>query len=322
MKLTIVTPAFNEAENLPILYERVVAAMAGRNEAWEWLIVDDHSRDRTFAAIEQLALRDPRVRGVRLARNSGSHVAITCGLHHAAGDAAALLVADLQDPPEMLPRMLDRWRAGAHVVWAARRSTPGERRQGGFAAIYYWMVRHLGGLADMPPGGVDFFVIDRLVIDAFGECSARNASVFIAIMRLGFRQECIEFDKQPRAHGQSGWTLARKIKLVVDSVVSLSEFPVRWCGYAGVALALGALLVAAGALFLLPTLAAGLLLVAALLLGLAGIQLTALSIVGQYVCRALDEARRTPAYAVEAVAGQRQAALSGPEPGQVAPGVR
>src|SRR5918992_966869 len=88
MRLSILTPAFNEASNLPVLYERLVHAMAGEGVEWEWVIVDDHSRDATFAAIEGLATRDPRVRGIRLARNSGSHVAITCGLHEVDGDAA------------------------------------------------------------------------------------------------------------------------------------------------------------------------------------------------------------------------------------------
>ena len=105
--LSILTPAFNEAANLPALYARLVATMRGVGGDWEWVIVDDHSRDETFAVIEALALRDSRVRGFRLARNSGSHVAITCGLHHVAGDAAVMMAADLQDPPETLASMVD-----------------------------------------------------------------------------------------------------------------------------------------------------------------------------------------------------------------------
>ena len=307
MKLSIITPAFNEAANLPLLYDRVVSVMSGRDEEWEWVIVDDHSRDRTFDLIEQLVVRDARVRGVRLARNSGSHVAITCGLHHASGDAAALLAADLQDPPELLAEMLERWRAGAQVVWAVRRQRPGERYHRSFAAIYYWIMRRLVGLADMPARGVDFFLIDRIVIDAFCQSAERNVSVFALIFWLGFRQHFIEYDKQPRAGGQSGWTLARKVKLVIDSVVSFSDFPIRWCGYVGAALIGGAFVVALTALFLLPSVGAGFLLVVALVVGLTGVQLTALSIVGQYAWRALDEARRRPVYAIEAVAGQRQA---------------
>src|SRR5262245_18677732 len=119
--LSILTPAFNESTNLDALYARVVATMASLGGDWEWLIVDDHSRDDTFAVIRRLAEADRRVRGVRLARNSGSHVAITCGLHHVSGDAAVMMAADLQDPPETLGAMVERWRDGAQVVWAVRR---------------------------------------------------------------------------------------------------------------------------------------------------------------------------------------------------------
>ncbi len=193
MRLSIITPAFNEAADLPMLYERLAAVMANRADEWEWLVVDDHSGDGTFAVIEQLALRDARIRGVRLARNSGSHLAITCGLHQVSGDAAALLAADLQDPPELLPQMLDRWRNGAQVVWAVRRRRPGERHHQAFAAIYYWIMRRLVGLSDMPARGADSFLIDRVVIDAFCQSAERNASVFALITWLGFRQDHVEY---------------------------------------------------------------------------------------------------------------------------------
>jgi dolichol-phosphate mannosyltransferase len=306
VKLSIVTPAFNEAVNLPLLYDRIAATMARRNEEWEWIVVDDHSRDGTFGVVEELVLRDSRIRGIRLARNAGSHVAMTCGLHLASGDAAALLASDLQDPPELIAEMLDRWRAGAQVVWAVRRQRPGQAHHKAFAAVYYWIMRRLVGLAEMPARGADFFLIDRLVVDAFCKSADRNVSVFALITWLGFRQAHVEYDKQARAHGRSGWTFPRKAKLVIDSVVSFSDFPIRWCAYVGGGLLVLATLVGVSALFLLPSLGAGLLLVTALLLGLSGTQLLALSIVGQYAWRALDEARRRPAYSIEAVAGTRQ----------------
>jgi dolichol-phosphate mannosyltransferase len=270
---------------------------------WEWIIVDDHSRDDTFAVIERLATVDARVRGIRLARNSGSHVAITCGLQHAGGDAAALVVSDLQDPPELLTQMLERWRGGVQVVWAVRRQQPGEARHAWFASIYYWIMRRLVGMRDMPPTGVDYFLIDRVVIDAFKASADRHVSVFALLMWLGFRREFIEYDKQPRARGQSGWTLARKVKLVVDSVVGFSEFPIWWCLYGGIAALLLALVPAAAALIAYPAFSAAIWLMAALAIGLFGCQLIALGIVGQYVWRALDEARGRPLYSIEAVAG-------------------
>jgi glycosyltransferase involved in cell wall biosynthesis len=302
--ISILTPAFNESANLDAVYERLAPAMAAQGTDWEWIIVDDHSRDDTFAVIERLTLRDPRVRGIRLARNSGSHLAIMCALHHAAGDAAVLLAADLQDPPEFLAQMIERWRAGAQVVWAVRRQRPGDTSHQGFAAIYYWVMRELVGMKEMPATGADFFLIDRVVIHAFRRSRERNTSVFALITWLGFRQEQVEYDKQPRVAGRSGWTLARKITLVIDSVTSFSDFPLRWCLYGGLALIGVGLIVGIIGLVLLPSLGAGLLLLMALILVLSGLQLGALAIVGQYVYRALDEARGRPRYVIEAVAGR------------------
>ena len=306
--LSIITPAFNEAANLPQLYGRLVDTMARVGGDWEWVIVDDHSRDDTFTVIEALALRDARVRGFRLSRNSGSHVAITCGLHHVAGDAAVMMAADLQDPPETLSALIGRWRQGAQVVWATRRAQPGESSHRGFAALYYWIMRKAVGMQEMPSRGADFFLIDRVVLDAFRRFPERNVSVLALITWLGFRQEYVEYDKQPRATGQSGWTLSRKIKLVIDSVTSFSDFPIRLCSYVGVVLMAIALVVFAVSLALMPALGAGILFLLGVFVGLAGLQLLALGIVGEYVWRALEEARRRPAYLIEAVAGQREAA--------------
>src|SRR5687768_18015574 len=137
--LSILTPAYNEAANLEAVHERLTAAMQTLDMEWEWVIVDDHSRDDTFGVIERLAAADDRVRGVRLSRNSGSHTAITCGLHRVRGDAAVMMAADLQDPPEVIRAMLAEWRKGARVVWATRRVRPGKKAHAGFAAIYYWI---------------------------------------------------------------------------------------------------------------------------------------------------------------------------------------
>ena len=301
--ISLVTPAFNEAANLPALYERLAAAMAPLEVAWEWIVVDDHSPDGTFAALTSLAAHDSRVRGIRLARNSGSHVAITCGLHHARGEAAVMLAGDLQDPPEVIRDMVARWRAGADVVWAVRRVRPGARAHAGFAAIYYWVMRRVVGMHDMPANGADFFLIGRPVLEAFRQFRERNVSVLALIVYLGFRQETVEYDKQPRAAGRSGWTLRKKIKLVIDSIVAFSDLPIRLCWYGGAALLALAVLVGIGSLPLLPSLGAGLLLVIALVIGLAGLQLLALGLVGEYVWRAFDEARGRPQYVIEARAG-------------------
>ena len=298
--LSILTPAFNEASNLDALYARVVAAAALLGVEWEWLIVDDHSRDDTFGVVERLAAADPRVRGVRLARNSGSHVAITCGLHLVRGDAAVMMAADLQDPPETLGAMLGRWTAGAQVVWAVRRQRPGEGAHKGFAAIYYWLMRRVAGFTDMPANGADFFLVDRAVIEAFRKFPERSVSVLALVMWLGFRQEFVEYDKQPRTSGKSGWTLARKITLVVDSVTAFTEAPIRACTVLGLALLAAALVLGVAGMARWVQAGAGhLVLLAAATAGVAGLQLVATGVVGEYVWRALEESRRRPQFVIE-----------------------
>jgi dolichol-phosphate mannosyltransferase len=298
--ISIITPAFNEAANLKNLHTRIVETMTKLGVTWEWIVVDDHSRDETFAALQRLSASDSRVRGVRLARNSGSHVAIACGLHHAAGDAVVMMAADLQDPPETIGAMLERWKRGAQVVWAVRRSRTGDRSHAGFAAIYYWVVRRIVGLRDMPARGADFFLADRRVVDAFRAFPERTTSVFNQLTWIGFRQEYVEYDKQPRAAGTSGWTLSRKIRLVIDSVTAFSNAPLRWCAYIGAAMLAIALALTIPGVALLPELGGGILLVLAVLFGVSGIQMLALATVGEYVWSALAEARKRPQFVIEA----------------------
>jgi polyisoprenyl-phosphate glycosyltransferase len=301
--ISLITPAWNEARNLPVMHERLQTALLAADLTWEWIVVDDHSQDATFDVVRELAARDPRVRGIRLARNTGSHMAIVCGLDEAQGDAAAILAADLQDPPETLPLLVERWRSGAQVVWAARRSAAAGAWKGdAFSRLYYWIMRHMVGMREMPAAGADFFLMDRVVIDAFRRLRERHASVLALITWLGFRQERIEYDKQPRLHGTSGWSLRKKVKLLLDSITGFSDLPVAACWLIGLALlATGGLLTAGGFLglsigVLMP---AHVVLLGCLVAGL-GLGLLMLGVIGEYVWRALDEARQRPRYFVEA----------------------
>jgi dolichol-phosphate mannosyltransferase len=303
--LSIITPAFNEASNLEAMRTRLTAVLAGAvGDDWEWLVVDDHSADATFDVIRRLSQADPRIRGVRLSRNSGSHTAVACGLHHVRGDAAVMLAGDLQDPPELLQALLERWRAGAQVVWATRRVQPGEAVHAGFAAIYYWIMRRVVGMQEMPARGADVFLVDRAVIDAFERFPERHGSVFALLTWLGFTQAFVEYDKQPRAAGRSGWTRAKKINLVVDSVTAFSAAPIRACTLLGGGLvAAGVLLMAGGLVRWMMTGAGHLTIMLGAMAGLTGVQLVALGLIGEYVWRGLEESRRRPAYVIEAATG-------------------
>jgi polyisoprenyl-phosphate glycosyltransferase len=302
--LSVVTPAYNEARNLPVLYERICRVLGVLDTAWEWIVVDDHSSDDTFGVACQLAQSDGRVRASRFARNFGSHTAIAYGLHHARGDCGVVLAADLQDPPETLPRLLCAWREGAQVVWAVREARQGETNSTvAFAGIYYWLMRRVVGIKEMPGTGADFFLLDRAVMSAFGQFKETNVSVLALITWMGFRQTTISYTKEARLHGASGWSLEKKLKLLVDSVTSFTYLPIRLMSYAGFLMAffgfLYAAFVAIHALTGNPVQGWTSLMIVVMVIG--GIQMLMMGVLGEYLWRALDESRRRPRYLVEAV---------------------
>ena len=301
--LTIVTPAYNEAKNLPMLHQRLRSVLNGLGINWEWIVVDDHSADETFDVLTQLARQDSRLQGFRLSRNFGSHTAITCGLNHARGDCAIVMAADLQDPPETIPDLVAEWQKGAQVVWAVRTERHGEKSTKlAFANLYYALMRRTGALKELSATGADFFLIDRAVIDAFIQFRERHVSILALITWMGFRQAAISHNKEARLYGRSGWNLKKKLKLVLDSITSFTYFPIRLISYVGVIIALIGFLYAGvvivNAMHGLPPQGWASLIVIVLLLG--GFQMIMLGILGEYLWRALDEARRRPMYLIEA----------------------
>lgn len=304
--LSVVVPAFNEEANLAVLYERLASALDGLGLEWELIIVDDCSRDATFAVIGTLAGRDARVRGVRFARNAGSHTAILCGLERARGTHAAVLAADMQDPPAVIAEMLAKARAGAQIVWAVRAARIGENaRTLFFARLYYFIMRRFVGLADVPANGADFFLITRPVIDALAQFPERNVSLFMLLTWMGYRQDSVTYTKQPRHAGTSGWTLEKRIKLAVDSILAFSYRPIRLMFRMGV-LACAAAIVGAGIIggrAIAGASGDGWAIVLVAVTFLAGVQMCMLGTLGEYVYRGYDEARGRPRFLIEREVG-------------------
>ena len=305
--LSVITPAYREAANLPRLYERLCESLGALRIDWEWIVVDDHSPDETFQVAADLARGDPRVRAIRLARNHGSHKAIVCGLDHARGACAVVMASDLQDPPEAIAELFARWRSGAHVVWAVRAGREGERAATrGFSRFYYFLMRRFVGMKEMPSTGADFFLIDRRVIEALKAFGESHVNLFALITWMGFKQDAVSYQKQARAHGASSWTLEKKLKLVLDSITSFTYLPIRLMSYAGFAFAclgfLYALWVVYHGLTGHPQAGWASLMVVVLVVG--GIQMLMMGILGEYLWRALDESRRRPKYLIEAVSGE------------------
>ena len=301
--LSVITPAYNESDNLSLLYKRLSSVLKSVNVDWEWIVIDDHSSDETFAAISEIASRDSRVRAIRFARNFGAHTAITCGLHHAKGDCVVVMAGDLQDPPETLPALLTEWYEGAQVVWAARDRREGEKASTiGLARLYYFIIRRAVGIKDIPGTGTDFFLIDRSVVDAFCQFKEGNIDIVLLITWMGFRQTIITYDKQARLYGRSGWSLQKKLKLAVDSVTSFTYVPIRIMSYVGFLVALAGFVYAGVVIANYfggePALGWSSLMVVVLVVG--GIQMLMMGVLGEYLWRALDESRRRPRYLIEA----------------------
>lgn len=301
--LSVITTAYNERQNLPVLYERLSRALDEARIPWELIVVDDHSADGTFDVITEISARDARVRGVRLSRNVGSHSSIRCAIENARGACLVQIAADLQDPPEIIPELWRRWTSGAQIVWAVRRKREGERaRVTGFAKLYYFIMRHVVGLKELAATGADFYAMDRRVAQAVLQCGEHNTNLFALIAWMGFRQDTLLYDRQARLHGRSGWSLEKKLKLVIDSITAFTYLPVRLMSYAGLVIAFLGLLYASFVVYnavVKGISVQGWASLMVVLLVTAGVQMIMMGVVGEYVWRAFDESRRRPRFFVE-----------------------
>lgn len=295
--LCIVVPAFNEEENLPVLHRELAEALDAARVSFELLVVDDGSRDGTADTLRRLARADKRVRGLRLSRNFGHQEAISIGLQHARGRAIAVMDADLQDRPSDLLQLYDRWRAGADVAYAVRRS----RRESLLRRLAYRVFyRLLAQVADIqiPLDAGDFSVMDAAFVERLNLLPERLRFVRGLRAWLGGRQERVAVDRDARRHGEAQYSFAKLLRLALDGLFSFSDAPLRFASLVG---ALISLLAFAGAILVLVWKAMGLLPtgtgVATIALGvffLGGLQLLTIGILGEYVSRIFREVKARP----------------------------
>jgi dolichol-phosphate mannosyltransferase len=302
--VSIIVPVYHNARSLPELLARFQAlARRHPDDQFEFLFVEDGSRDDSFAVLAGLAREEPRMRVVKLVRNFGSNSALLAGLEYARGDAVAAIAADLQDPPELIADMLGHWRAGRRVVLATRTSRDDPWLTRVLAEAFYALFRRLA-LPAMPEHGFDFFLIDRHVRDLVLELPERNAYLMGMLLWLGFEPALVPYHRQAREHrfGSSMWTLSRKLKYFADAFAAFSFAPLRLATLAGVLLGLAgfgyALAVVAGKLCGWSALEGWSSLMVVLLL-VSGVQLCMLGVFGEYLWRNLEESRRRPRYLVE-----------------------
>ncbi len=254
-RISVVVPVHDEAAVLPEFARRLTAALEGAGVEARVLFVDDGSRDRSWAIIEDLSARDPRFQGLKLSRNFGKEIAIAAGLDHAPGDAVVLIDADLQQPPELIPRMIEAWRAGAKTVYGERidRHSDGPARRL-VSRVFYALYRRLAHTPLQERSG-DFRLMDRQVVEALRRLPERARFTKGLYAWVGFTSVAIPYDHVDRAAGRSQWGFFKLLRLGMDGLTAFSSAPLRASTYAGLAISAAALLY--GFYFLIRTLIYG-----------------------------------------------------------------
>ncbi len=314
--ISVVVPIFNEEENLPELRRRMSAALDTTGEPWELILVNDGSRDVSARFIRQFNSEDGRIKLIDLSRNFGHQAALTAGVHHARGDCVVLSDGDLQDPPEVIPDLVAKWREGFQVVLAERRSRAdgGGARGLGFR-LFYPIMRRLADLPDGPNAGI-FGLMDRVVVDEFNKLPEHNR--FIPGLRswLGFKQTSVLYDRHDRAGGAPKQTLARLIAYALDGMISFSNKPLRAATYSGFLISGFSFLLA---VYYFVTFFAfhkqagsGFTTLILCVLFLGGVQLICVGILGEYIGRIYEEVKRRPLYVVRETAGFGPGAVTSP----------
>ncbi len=299
---SVVVPVYNEVESLPELYRRVRAVMESLGEPWELVLVDDGSIDGSTELMRRLREQDPEhIRPVIFSRNFGHQIAVTAGIDYARGKAVILMDADLQDPPEVIPQLVEKWREGYHVVYAVRKAREGESWfKKASAALFYRLIRRITDV-DIPPDTGDFRLMDRRVVDVLRQMKERHRFLRGMAAWVGFRQIGVPYVRAPRYAGETKYPLRKMLKFAWDAITSFSYAPLQMATYLG-------FLSAGMAILAIPVVVMARLagshafygqattLIAVLFLG--GVQLIFLGILGEYIGRIYDEVKGRPLYVV------------------------
>jgi glycosyltransferase involved in cell wall biosynthesis len=305
MLISVIIPCYNEAAVLPETHRRLteVAERCQRAGTFEFIFVDDGSRDETSRVLYELVRTDPRVRGLRLSRNFGQQIATTAGLENAAGDAVVIIDADLQDPPELIETMIARWQEGYHVAYAKRTERTGETAFKLWSAkIFYRLVQGISPAA-IPSDTGDFRLMDRQVVNALLRMPERDRFLRGMVSWIGFRQIAVPYKREARYAGTTGYSLVKMVGFAVDAIVSFSFAPLRlavWTGFFVLGLALLGIIYAVILRFFADpsqwVRGWASIFVAVLFMG--GVQLISLGIIGEYVGRIYGEVKQRPLYFV------------------------
>jgi glycosyltransferase involved in cell wall biosynthesis len=306
--LSVVVPVKNEEEAILPFVERVGAVLDAvtADGGWEILFVDDGSSDATLAAIVALNLSDARVRGLSLSRNFGKEAALSAGLDHARGSAVIPMDVDMQDPPEVLPEMVAKWREGHEMVFGLRRSRAEDSLTKRITAGLFYRAHNIVSADKIPQNVGDFRLMDRKVVDVIRAMPERNRFMKGLFAWAGFRQAAVEYDRAERETGTTKYNYWKLWTLAIDGITSASTVPLRIWSYVGAVVALFAIgfagwLAVDTIMFGNPVPGYASIMVSVLFLG--GIQLISLGVLGEYVGRILTETKQRPLYVVRDTVG-------------------
>jgi glycosyltransferase involved in cell wall biosynthesis len=296
--LSVVAPVYDEEELVEEFVSRTSAAVA--DYEFELVLVNDGSSDRTPELLDRMAANDPRVRVVHLSRNFGHQAALTAGLEHAVGDVVAMIDADLQDPPELIPEMIAQWSQGADVVYAVRKQREGETAFKLATASWFYKLFDKLAQVDLEPNSGDFRLLDRRALNALLAMTERSRFLRGMTVWVGFTQTAVPYQRDARHAGETKYTVRKMLRFSLDAIASFSHLPLQLATYVG--------LLSAGVAFIAIPVVIGLRIVGSYLPGfgaitiaillLGGIQLIALGVIGEYVGRIYDEVKHRPLYIV------------------------
>jgi glycosyltransferase involved in cell wall biosynthesis len=296
--LSVVAPIYDEEELVEAFVKRACAAVA--DYAIELLLVNDGCSDRTPELLDRIAAEDPRVRVVHLSRNFGHQAALTAGLEHAAGDVVAMIDADLQDPPELIPRMVEQWEQGSDVVYAVRKQREGETAFKLATASWFYKLFDNLAQVDLEPNSGDFRLLDRRALDALLSMTERSRFLRGMTVWVGFQQTAVPYERDARTAGETKYTVRKMLRFSLDAIASFSHLPLQLATYAG--------LLSAGVAFIAIPVVVGLHFadsylpgfgtITILILLIGGIQLIALGVIGEYIGRIYEEVKHRPLYIV------------------------
>lgn len=308
--ITILVPAYNEQEVLPMLYERLVKLMDGiQNYNFEVLFVNDGSKDDTLNLIMDLRKKDQRICYVNLSRNYGKETAMIAGLDYAKGDAVVIIDADLQDPPELINEMIKYWEEGYDDIYAKRRSRKGETFLKKFTSKMYYKVLQSFTRIDIGKDAGDFRLLDRRCVEALKQMRESQRYTKGLYSWIGYNKKEILFDRDPRAAGKTKWNYGKLINLSIDGITSFTTAPLRWATFFGIVISF------IGFIYMIYTIiktivrgvdVPGYASTMVVILFLGGIQLIFLGIIGEYLGRAFSETKARPLYFIDRYNEERE----------------